>query len=127
MKKYFPILSLSCFCIRPPFPFFFLQRDQDILSLKERDRKYIQIDERFQRERDLWRRERSNLISRLQESLEARKEDLLKLDELILQVKIKKKKKRRREIRRKIYILHFSYDNNFSKLQSIFRCLRDSK
>ncbi|XP_071853810.1 uncharacterized protein [Apostichopus japonicus] len=62
------------------------ERDQDILAYKDRDRKYTQIDERFQRERDLWRRERSNLISRLQESLECRKEDMAKLDELILQL-----------------------------------------
>lgn len=78
------------FIFRFHFPFLFclfLQRDQDILAYKDRDRKYTQIDERFQRERDLWRRERSNLISRLQESLECRKEDMAKLDELILQVR----------------------------------------
>lgn len=59
------------------------ERDSEIQSLRERDRKYGQIDERFQRERDLWRRERASLTARLQESLETRKEDLQQLDEFI--------------------------------------------
>ena len=77
----------SSFLKNPCFVFFIVQLEEEIRRLKEGQKRTTQMELRFQRERETWKRERNDLQRRLTDSLSTRRMENNRIEGILEEVK----------------------------------------
>ena len=70
-----------------PYMYIYLQLEADVRRLSETQKRTTQLELRFQRERESWRRERNEAQRKLQDSISTRRMEQSRVDSILAEVK----------------------------------------